>query len=422
VDFFVAMMHLLRARFVLAARRTNCVAPAGSVTYLAGEETSRQFAAEFSGFFEEFDTDETANQTGMFDANLALRHDYRHAHRPATTASVTSALPRTSCAVRADASGFLGAPSLPKRIFFAPGRVSDNMHRELSNQSFGGLEHSAMRRKDGALKSVGEQSTAGLLRRYFHGKQYVIHKDVALNQVLELDRNELPTREFDYYTRASLDFLVCRDDARFTYELAIEYDGAQHEQPQQAWRDEVKNRICRDSNLPLLRIGQDAVTLRRNATILEFILDQYFGEKAVSSLREAGQLSWEDEYSAQFPATAVVQKLLMDRGLFPPVFALDPTYRLFWYQILTKKLEHPDGSGAGSKSWKATTQVNIYEGPSTEKKVFHVTRCASIRDPNPSYSVEGIHGWHIVSELATYLCFDYIEREWLPEEPRRATS
>src|SRR5262249_50131475 len=148
----------------------------------------------------------------------------------------------------------------------------------------------------------------------------------------------------------------------------------------------------------------------------------YFGAKAVSSLREAGQLSWEDEYFAQFPATAVVQKRLIYRGLFPPVFALDPTYPLFWYQILGKKLEHPDGTGADSQSWKATTQVNIYERPSTEKKVFHVTRCASIRDPNPSYSVEGIHGWHVVSELATYLCFDYIEREWRPEELRRATS
>src|SRR6516225_4468056 len=94
------------------------------------------------------------------------------------------------------------------------------------------MRHGArtMRRKDGALKSVGEQSTAGLLRRYFHGKQYVIHKDVALNQVVELEKSELPLREFDYYTRASLDFLVCCDDARFTYELAIEYDGAQHEE------------------------------------------------------------------------------------------------------------------------------------------------------------------------------------------------
>jgi fatty acid desaturase len=55
VVFFVGMMHLPRARFVLAGQRTNCVALAGSVTYLAGGETSRQFAVEFSGFFKEFD-------------------------------------------------------------------------------------------------------------------------------------------------------------------------------------------------------------------------------------------------------------------------------------------------------------------------------------------------------------------------------
>ena len=47
VDFFVTIMHLLRARFVLARQRTICAAPAGSVTYLAGEETSSQFATGF---------------------------------------------------------------------------------------------------------------------------------------------------------------------------------------------------------------------------------------------------------------------------------------------------------------------------------------------------------------------------------------
>jgi hypothetical protein len=55
-------MHLPRARFVLAARRTSCVASAGSVTYLAGGETSRQFAAEFLGFFEELAAEKGATE------------------------------------------------------------------------------------------------------------------------------------------------------------------------------------------------------------------------------------------------------------------------------------------------------------------------------------------------------------------------
>jgi hypothetical protein len=279
-----------------------------------------------------------------------------------------------------------------------------------------------MRRKHGALKSLGEQSTAGLLRRYFHGKPYLVHKDVALNQVVELQQNELPVKEFDYFTRASLDFLVCRDDEQFSYELAIEYDGAQHEQPEQAWKDEAKNRICRDSDLPFLRIGDDAVTLRRDISILDFILDQYFGEKAVSALREAGKLGREEEYFADFAPTIELKQRLMKRGLFPPVFAFDPAYRLYWYQVLGQKLDHPNSSRPGPQSWKATTQINIYKGPSTDAMVFHVRRSASIRDPNPSYSAEGVHGWHVASELATYLCFDYIEKEWLPEQSSHRTN
>jgi hypothetical protein len=274
-----------------------------------------------------------------------------------------------------------------------------------------------MRRKDGALKSDGEQSAAGLLRRYFHGKQYLIFKDVALNQVVEMAKNELPAREFDYYTRASLDFLVCRDDDRFTFELAIEYDGPQHQEAMQAWRDDTKNRICRDSDLPLLRVGKDAVNLRRNDSILEFILDQYFGEKAVSALREAGKLGWDEEYFAQFPATIALQERLTGRGLFPAIFATDPAFRLYWYQVLSGKLEDPSSSDTSAQSWKATTEVNIFEGPSTDKKVFQIARTASVREPNPFCNVEGVHGWHIASELATYFCFDYIDHEWLPERP-----
>src|SRR5262249_53694889 len=50
VVLFVAMRDRWRARFVFTGPRTICVAPAGSVIYPAGRETTRQFAAEFGRF------------------------------------------------------------------------------------------------------------------------------------------------------------------------------------------------------------------------------------------------------------------------------------------------------------------------------------------------------------------------------------
>jgi hypothetical protein len=274
-----------------------------------------------------------------------------------------------------------------------------------------------MRCKPGALKSRGEEKTTGILRKYFGGRPYIIFKDVALNQVVELDRSELPPREFDYFTRASLDFVICQDDGSLTYELAIEYDGQKHEAASQAWRDRIKDRICRESDLPLIRIGSVAVQMRRNTTILEFILDQYFGEKAISELRASGRLSSEEEYFIQFPATIAIQKRLMQSGLFPAMFALNPTFDLFWHQVLEQGTRHAEHLSAAYGFWEATTEVNVFQGSGCARKVLSMTRTVSIQDPNPGYSVLGVHGWHIACELATYLCFDSIDREWLAARP-----
>jgi hypothetical protein len=272
-----------------------------------------------------------------------------------------------------------------------------------------------MRQRSGAFKSGGERSTSEVLRKYFHGRPYVVLKDVALNQVLEPEARELPSEEFQFYSRASLDFLVCHDDRDGTFELAVEYDGQYHEDPRQSRRDEIKNDLCARAGLPLIRIGGDAVCLRGETTILEFILDQYFGEKAVAAMRDAGKLSSEDEYFAEFPETAAIQRRMMQKGLFPPVFALGAEGPSFhWWRVTVKEVEPRFGKGSPARVWRATTHLEIFKGPLTAAPVFHVTRSASLRDPVPGQSVPGVHGWHLASQLATFLCFYYVESEWLP--------
>jgi len=272
--------------------------------------------------------------------------------------------------------------------------------------------------KKGSLKSSSEGTANRILERYFHGRPYVVYKDVALNQVIDTTKSELHPREFDYYTRASFDFLVCNDDESRSFELAIEYDGLHHDDPVQRWRDDTKNMICRNSGLPLIRIGADVVIDRGGITILEFVLDQYFGEKDISRLRQEGVLSPEEEYFAVFPETSAIQSRLAERGLFPPIMSwmFDPSAKfLYWWRILQSHEPISAPPRNFGSQWSATTRVQIFRGPTDDDEVFMISRTLTLKDPNPAGTAIGVHGWHIASEIATYLCFAYIECEWLPD-------
>ena len=275
-----------------------------------------------------------------------------------------------------------------------------------------------MRLKQGLFKSKSEGTVHRILERYFHGRAYFIYKDVALNQVIEIARDELQVREFDYFTRASFDFLVCNDDEHQSFEIAIEYDGQYHDDPLQQWRDKTKNMICRKSGLPMIRIGSDVVIDRGGTTILEFVLNQYFGEKEISRLREEGTLGLEEEYFAVFPETVAIQSRLAQKGLFPPIMSsmFDPSARsLFWWRAFQSHEPQARDLGEFGSEWSATTRVEIFRGTSADDEVFSVSRTSKLKNPNPAGTAIGVHGWHIASEIATYLCFAYIEYEWLPD-------
>lgn len=277
-----------------------------------------------------------------------------------------------------------------------------------------------MRKKQGAIKSRGEAGTAGALRRYFRGKPYVVLKDVALNQVLEVERGELTSEEFSYYRSASLDFLICRDDDSQSFELALEFDSELHDTPSQAHKDSIKNRLCIRAALPLLRVSSDNIILRRHTPILDYILNAYFGEKAISELRAMGKVSQEEEYFVQFDETSKIQVRLMQRGLFSPGFPFGvasqaDTQNAFWYQVAERLIDRNKTEQSDQKYWGATTEVSIFKGTSTDHRVFHVERTVRVRDLNPKYNVPGIHGWDIAEELSKFLCFYYIDSEWVPE-------
>ena len=205
----------------------------------------------------------------------------------------------------------------------------------------------------GAIFSIGEENTYRVLEEYFQNSPFLLYKEVALNRVIKASRQELNTQEWGYYTRASLDFVVCSTEPPHPWELAIEFDSAFHDTEEIQAKDELKNRICLAADLPLIRLRSDHVIKRENVSFLKYMLDLYFGEKVVQEQVERGALAPDEEFfpHTEFYGTTKLRKKLEDCGIVAPGFLcivqIENPDEWLWYRVgssekarTTKKGQH----------------------------------------------------------------------------------
>jgi hypothetical protein len=120
-----------------------------------------------------------------------------------------------------------------------------------------------------------------VLQRQLVKEGYRILPKVRLSDAINKDTNDhLSDRDFGYYTRAHFDFLVTKDlDPVF----AVEFDGVGHFQDDRAIENDViKNRLCKEASLPLLRITSSELREHDQVTLLDYMLMRY--------------VSWQKEY------------------------------------------------------------------------------------------------------------------------------
>ncbi len=119
-----------------------------------------------------------------------------------------------------------------------------------------------------------EPTVDTILQRNLAKEGYRILQKVKLCDALAKDPNEyLPQREFDYFIRAHLDFLVTRNNSPV---FAVEFDGAQHfESERAAENDVMKNKFCKQAGLPLLRITSAEINEYDQTTLLDYMLMRY---------------------------------------------------------------------------------------------------------------------------------------------------
>jgi hypothetical protein len=74
--------------------------------------------------------------------------------------------------------------------------------------------------------------------------------------------------------RGEIDFLIVNRDEGMTIEFGVEFDGhPRHRSPEGAAKDRVKDRICVQVGIPLVRIADEALGEHEQITVLEWIVD-----------------------------------------------------------------------------------------------------------------------------------------------------
>jgi hypothetical protein len=124
---------------------------------------------------------------------------------------------------------------------------------------------------------------------------------MRLQDVILKGKTVLLPRHFEYYTRSHFDFVLANPD--FSPVMAIEYDGPTHQSASQIERDEIKNMLCKDSGLPILRINANHVLRTfRGMTLLRWIVE----------VRELQRAFYEAQARESIPIDEPFDPLLMD--------------------------------------------------------------------------------------------------------------
>lgn len=136
-----------------------------------------------------------------------------------------------------------------------------------------------------------------LLADYADANGYRILLKTRLRDVIDTDDDSaLTKRERDFAFKAHLDF-VAADAKTGLPLLAVEYDGPQHwSDPIQQERDAIKDRLCAEAGLDLLRI--DNLFTRREGRwrVLGYILEMHEAGKAFAAAQALGNIPRDEPF------------------------------------------------------------------------------------------------------------------------------
>jgi hypothetical protein len=297
------------------------------------------------------------------------------------------------------------------------------------------------------LLTWSEGKVDDILLRRLEGTRYRILVNIRLCDAIGKEPGEiLPRDEFDFLTRAHLDFLIVTNSRPADPVFAVEFDGPHHTDPIQIKRDILKNRLCKKANLPLLRIQLSEIQEHDKVTLLDYMLDRYLSwqreEKGIlREIREFVQELDPREARRRFEESdpTVDPSFIFDlRHPFPPTKAVNQRL-LQKYRIAhehSRLSDHAnaqyvynisrayDGPDENEEYHKSVRHVVLQERTSRPGRIVYKAEVsASVRawlptgteipDPPPWFSAEVIED----IEAAYDTMLRRIEAMWFPDLP-----
>jgi Protein of unknown function (DUF2726) len=99
-----------------------------------------------------------------------------------------------------------------------------------------------------------------------------------------------PVNESGYAQRAHLDFVMVNAETSVPI-FAVELDGSQHStDPNQRWRDAVKDKLCEAAGLPLIRINSDFAKEGGRFVVLKYLCEIFYRARGFEGAQASGQI------------------------------------------------------------------------------------------------------------------------------------
>jgi hypothetical protein len=118
---------------------------------------------------------------------------------------------------------------------------------------------------------------------------------VRVKDALPLEGSGIPGEQFSFGLRSHFDFIVA--DKEWVPLFAVEFDGASHQTSSAKQRDALKNSLCENFKLPLLRVK--AVHLERKFRqwdLLSYFIETWFLGRAFYDAQEKGLVPWDEDF------------------------------------------------------------------------------------------------------------------------------
>jgi len=152
-----------------------------------------------------------------------------------------------------------------------------------------------MDRRRPLLVNIGEVAADAALREAAERNDVRVFPKTRVADVLDIDRSGLSAEEYRYALRAHFDFVVAQPEGRSYF--AVEFDEPYHDTDAAAIaRDRMKDSIADRLGLPVIRVSADFLRTVGRFTLLGWLIDLWFLQRAYDEAQERGEIPFDDEF------------------------------------------------------------------------------------------------------------------------------